>query len=121
MILILGMNHRRLKLNKVYINDRPALTLTYLTTKLNFSASIYMWKMYFIEETYSKSPRCKKVNIYINILTPGGGVYYVYVIIVCLKIWAQSGREEIVMLTLNHYKFTYTQQRSFGDGLVAKQ
>ena len=35
MILKLGMQHRGLKLYKVYINGDPGLTLTYFTTRSN--------------------------------------------------------------------------------------
>ena len=35
MILKLGMKHQGLKLNKVYINDDPGLTLTYFTARSN--------------------------------------------------------------------------------------
>ena len=37
MILKLGMEHYVLKLNKVYINDDPELTLTYFTTTSNLA------------------------------------------------------------------------------------
>ena len=36
MILKLGMQHRVLKLDIVYINDDPGLTLTYITARSNW-------------------------------------------------------------------------------------
>ena len=36
MILKLGMQHRGIKLYKVYINDDPGLTLTYFTARSNW-------------------------------------------------------------------------------------
>ena len=38
MILKLGMQHKRLKLYKVCINDDPGLTLTYFTERSNLVA-----------------------------------------------------------------------------------
>ena len=36
MMLKLGMQHQRLELYKVYINDYPGLTLTYFTARSNW-------------------------------------------------------------------------------------
>ena len=37
MILKLGMQHQRVKFNKVYINDDPELTVTHFKTMSNFA------------------------------------------------------------------------------------
>ena len=44
MILKLGMQHLGLKLYKVYINDDPELTLTYLTARSNCVANTFEYK-----------------------------------------------------------------------------
>ena len=43
MILNFGMQHRELKLYKVYINDDPGLTLTYFTARSNWVAYTFEW------------------------------------------------------------------------------
>ena len=43
MILKLGMQHQKLKLYKVYINDDPGLTLTYFMARSNWVAYIFEW------------------------------------------------------------------------------
>ena len=43
MILKLGMQHKGLKLYKVYINDEPGLTLTYFTARSNWVAYMFEW------------------------------------------------------------------------------
>ena len=43
MILKLGMQHQRLKLYKVYINDDLGLTLTYFTARSNLVAYTIEW------------------------------------------------------------------------------
>ena len=45
MILKLGMLHRGLKLNKVYINDDPGFTLTYFTARSNWSPGFERGKL----------------------------------------------------------------------------
>ena len=42
MISKLGMEHYILKLYKVYINDDPELTLTYLTTMYNLAKLVFV-------------------------------------------------------------------------------
>ena len=44
MILKLGMQHRGLKLYKVYINSDPGLTLTYFTAKSNLVPYAFVWE-----------------------------------------------------------------------------
>ena len=46
MILKLGMQHRGLKLYKVYINDDPGLTLTYFTAR-----SVFVTKAILLEKS----------------------------------------------------------------------
>ena len=41
MVLKLVMNHRGLKVYKVYVNDDPGLTLTYFTTRLRCQVGVY--------------------------------------------------------------------------------
>ena len=43
MILKLGMQHQRLKIYKLYINDDPGLTLTYFTARSNWVAHTIEW------------------------------------------------------------------------------
>ena len=43
MILKLDMSHKGLKLFKVYINDVPGLTLTYLTAMSNWINYMFKW------------------------------------------------------------------------------
>ena len=43
MTLKRDMQHRGLKLCKVYINDDPGLTLTYFTARSNLVAYIFEW------------------------------------------------------------------------------
>ena len=43
MNLKLGMQHRGLKLYKVYINDDPGLTLTYFMPRSNWVAYTFEW------------------------------------------------------------------------------
>ena len=43
MIFKLGMYQLGLKLYKVYINDDPALTLTYFTARSNWVACTFEW------------------------------------------------------------------------------
>ena len=43
MILKLGMQHKRLKLYNLYINDDPGLTLTYFTARSNWVAYTFEW------------------------------------------------------------------------------
>ena len=62
MILKLGMQHRGLKLYKVYINNDPGLTLAYLTAMSN-------WVLYFwMGKTVTKSFNGGKIaaNAYID-------------------------------------------------------
>ena len=42
MILKLGMQHQRFKLYKVYINDKPELTLTHFKTMSNFVKLVFV-------------------------------------------------------------------------------
>ena len=42
MILKLGMQHQRLKLFKVYINDDPEFTLTHFKTMSNFAKLVFV-------------------------------------------------------------------------------
>ena len=44
MILKLGMQHRGLKLYKVYINSDPGLTLTYFTARSNLVLYAFVWE-----------------------------------------------------------------------------
>ena len=44
MILKLGMQHRGLKLYKVYINSDPGLTLTYFTARSNLVPYAFVWE-----------------------------------------------------------------------------
>ena len=44
MILKLGMEHRGLKLYKVYINYHPGLTLTYFTARSNWVTFTFEWE-----------------------------------------------------------------------------
>ena len=44
MILKLCMQHRELKLYKVYINGDPGLTLTYFTARSNLVACVFEWE-----------------------------------------------------------------------------
>ena len=44
MILKLGMQHRGLKLYKVYINDDPGLTLTYFMARSNWVTYTFEWE-----------------------------------------------------------------------------
>ena len=43
MILKLGMEHRKLKLYKGYINDEPGLTSSYFTARTNWVADMFEW------------------------------------------------------------------------------
>ena len=43
MILKLGLQHRGLKLYKVYINDDPGLTFTYFTAMSKLVAYTFEW------------------------------------------------------------------------------
>ena len=58
MILKLGMQHQRLKLYKVYINDDCGLTLTYFMARSNWVAyTLELGKQlqsYLMGKTYSK-------------------------------------------------------------------
>ena len=55
MILKLGMQHRGLKLYKVYINDDSVLTLTYFTARSNWVAYTFIWrKHHLMRKTLSK-------------------------------------------------------------------
>ena len=44
MILKLGMQHRGLKLYKLYINSDPGLTLTYFTARSNLVPYAFVWE-----------------------------------------------------------------------------
>ena len=44
MILKLGMQHRGLKLYKVFINSDPGLTLTYFTARSNLVPYAFVWE-----------------------------------------------------------------------------
>ena len=44
MILKLGMQHRGLKLYKVYKNSDPGLTLTYFTARSNLVPYAFVWE-----------------------------------------------------------------------------
>ena len=44
MILKLGMQHRGLKLYKVYINSDPGLTLTYFTARSSLVPYAFVWE-----------------------------------------------------------------------------
>ena len=44
MILKLGMQHRGLKLYKVYMNSDPGLTLTYFTARSNLVPYAFVWE-----------------------------------------------------------------------------
>ena len=44
MILKFGMQHRGLKLYKIYINSDPGLTLTYFTARSNLVTYAFVWK-----------------------------------------------------------------------------
>ena len=44
MILKPSMQHQGLKLNKVYINDDPQLTLTYFMVRSNWVAYVFEWE-----------------------------------------------------------------------------
>ena len=44
MILKLGMQHRGLKLYKIYINSDPRLTLTYFTARSNLVPYAFEWE-----------------------------------------------------------------------------
>ena len=46
MMLKLGMQHQRLKLYKVYINDDPGMTLTYCATRSNRVAYTFDTKVF---------------------------------------------------------------------------
>ena len=58
MIFTLGMQHQRLKLYKVNINDDPELTLTYVTARSNWVAYTFEWgkllQSYLLGKTCSK-------------------------------------------------------------------
>ena len=45
MIMKLGMQHYALKFYKVYINEDPALTLTYFTTMPNLAKHAFVLKV----------------------------------------------------------------------------
>ena len=47
MILKLGVPHRRLELNKVYINCNPGLILTYFTTRSKMVECAFEWEKLF--------------------------------------------------------------------------
>ena len=42
MIMKLGMDHYELKLYKIYVNDDPELTMTYLTTMSNLAKFVFV-------------------------------------------------------------------------------
>ena len=44
MILKIGMQHRGLKLYKVYLNGDPGLTLTYFMARSNWVAYSFEWE-----------------------------------------------------------------------------
>ena len=44
MVLKLGMQHRGIKLYKVYINGDPGLTLTYFTARSNLGIKAFIWE-----------------------------------------------------------------------------
>ena len=58
MSLKLGMQHRGLKLYRVYINDGPGLTLAYITARSNLVVYMFEWgkllQSIYMGETFSK-------------------------------------------------------------------
>ena len=48
MILKLGMQHRGLKLYKVYINGDPGLTMTYFTARSNLETYLYLLSLQLV-------------------------------------------------------------------------
>ena len=42
MVLKLGMQYQGLKLNKIYINDDPELTMTFITTMSNLAKLVFV-------------------------------------------------------------------------------
>ena len=58
MILKLGMQHRGLEVYKVYLNDDPGMTLTYLTTRSNFAAYAFEWEK--LLQSHLKDKTCNK-------------------------------------------------------------
>ena len=68
MILKLGMYYRGHKLDKVYINNDPGLTLTYFTAKSNLVTYVFLWekvKTVYFSETITacdlKVGRCRQL------------------------------------------------------------
>ena len=57
MILKFGMQHRTLKVYKVYINDDPVMTLTYLR-KVKLAA--YAFKCLKLLQSHLKGKTCSK-------------------------------------------------------------
>ena len=58
MILKFGMQHQGLYLYKVYINDDPGLTLTYLTARSNWVAYTFEWGK--VLQSYLMGKTCSK-------------------------------------------------------------
>ena len=85
MILKLGMQHRGLKLYKVYINSDPGLTLTYFTARSNLVPYAFVWEkgkpMDFSETIViydlklATDDRSDKTFLLTSKLFPGGGLY----------------------------------------------
>ena len=83
MILKLGMQHRGLKLYKVYINSDPGLTLTYFTARSNLVPYAFVWEkgktMDFSETIViydlklATDDLSEKTFLLTSILFPGGG------------------------------------------------
>ena len=83
MILKLGMQHRGLKLYKVYINSDAGLTLTYFTARSNLVPYAFVWEkgktMDFSETIViydlklATDDRSDKTFLLTSKLFPGGG------------------------------------------------
>ena len=58
MILKIGMQHQRLKLYKVYINDDPGFNLTYFTARSNWVVYTFEWGKLF--QSYLMGKTCSK-------------------------------------------------------------
>ena len=72
MILKLGMEHRGLKIYKVYINDYPPPTLTYFTAKSNLASYAFEWSNLSESHLMANDKWAKAVCIYIRQFSPGG-------------------------------------------------
>ena len=59
MILKLGMQHQRLKLYKVYINDDTGLTLTYITGRSDLVTYTFEWGK-LLQSHFSEKNICSK-------------------------------------------------------------